>query len=429
MSPALTLAITLILALVCTSQLTHYLATYQLWTALLRISTIQHWFIVAATLAVPCLLSYELVFHLPSSLAPFTFLASLLIAACTALTLFAYTLPAYQSRAYLWLRWKAWTGPSRTGIAADLVRHVGTCHDWETLDTMAFGTRRTHPVEDYPFSSWRMRSLIAADPTDLLKARAANSDADKSMLPLASSPIKDGVFQPILPGRPASLLWGEHLGFARRCSRGIIAVPRELLGTWPTIAGIDGRGICLACGILARNKGLDPSSLICNLSAKRTLAAFEEHSVFWPRPAKTLRSLVSGEFERFFYLLGPAYIAVAPELALLLIDAPVEVAEDWLDGGMEHQDLALNNEAHALGAGPEDLDRLYRGHYAAMLVSLSAHRIGVRVRPEILVYEAVCRSEGVAPGPWAMSRGIQSRRQMEVDLLGPRVFHLVDAVV
>ena len=75
MSPALTLAISLILALVCTSQLTHYLATCKLWTALLRISTIQHQFIVAATIAVPCLLSYELALDLPSSLSPFTFLA------------------------------------------------------------------------------------------------------------------------------------------------------------------------------------------------------------------------------------------------------------------------------------------------------------------------------------------------------------------
>jgi len=31
-----------------------------------------------------------------------------------------------------------------------------------------------------------------------------------------------------------------------------------------------------------------------------------------------------------------------------------------------------------------------------MVVSLSARRIGVRVLPETLVYEAVCGSEGVA---------------------------------
>ena len=77
---------------------------------------------------------------------PFTFLASLLIAASTALTLVGYTLPAHQSWAYLSLRWKAWTEPSRSGIPADLVRHASTRHNWETLDTKASGTRH-HPVE------------------------------------------------------------------------------------------------------------------------------------------------------------------------------------------------------------------------------------------------------------------------------------------
>jgi hypothetical protein len=98
-----------------------------------------------------------------------------------------------------------------------------------------------------------------------------------------------------------------------------------------TLAGIDGWGIPLASGILARNKGLNLPTLICNLTTKKALGQFEEQSVFWPRPAKTLRSLNSREFERLFFLLGPAFVTVATELALLLTDAP---AGDWLDGNM-----------------------------------------------------------------------------------------------
>lgn len=156
---------------------------------------------------------------------------------------------------------------------------------------------------------------------------------------------------------------------------------------------------------------------------------FEQNSVFWPYPAKTLRSLFRRECRHYFSSLGDAFVTVATELALLLTDAPVGVAEDWLDARLEHQDLELNNEAYVLGAQRQELELLYRGQYAAMLVSLSAHRVGVRIRPEMLVYEAACKRVGAILGTWAMSADMETRRQRELEVLGPRVVPLIEAVV
>jgi len=343
--------------------------------------------------------------------------------------LLGYALPAHHNRGYLRLRWKAWSGPSRTGIRAELVPYIGDRRDWETLHALTEGRVVRHPVERVSALSFFSRRLIVSDITDLLVARAA-ADQEENSIWVPRSDARQGLYQPILPDEPVSLLWGEQIGFQRRCSRGIISTPKKLLSPWPELAGgVDASGLCLACGILARNKGLRPASLICNLQTKHAFGAFEQNSAFWPLPAKTLRSLFRAECERFYSDLGPAFVNVAIELALLLTDAPVEVAEDWLDAQLEHQDIELNNEAYALGASTQDLELLYRGQYAAMLVSLSAHRVGVRIRPEMLVFHAVCRSEGVTPGAWATSTDMENRRQRELAALGRKVTDLVDAVV
>jgi hypothetical protein len=124
--------------------------------------------------------------------------------------------------------------------------------------------------------------------------------------------------------------------------------------------------------------------------------------------------------------LGESYVTAATELAVLLADLD---PGEWLDSRLEHQDLAFNLEAHALGASREDLRRIYRGHYAAMLISLSGYRRGIRMRPELAVFDAVCKLES-APLPfWASSYGMNARRERELDAYGPSLERLIDSAI
>ena len=336
-----------------------------------------------------------------------------------------YSWDLLNSREYRKLRWQAWSGPSRTGIPAAFACYIGNREDWNVLES-SLGTRQSHPVEAYVKYAFPFRIGVASDPTDLLKARAAENGNPW----ITKSGKKQDVYLPTESGQSVSLLWGEFSGFRARCSRGIIAVPRGLLKVWPRLGQeVNSRAICLAHGILARNRGLEPASLVCNLEKKLSFRIFEENSAFWPRPSKTLRGLYREEFTRAFSLLGDSYVSAATELALLLADVPAPLIEDWLQGRMEHQDLELNQKAADSGASLEDLARLYRGHYAAMLVSLSLHRRGLRLRPELLVYDALCASEGVEKPAWACEPwAIQSKAE-ELTQCGSCVRSLVDAIV
>lgn len=336
-----------------------------------------------------------------------------------------YTWDLIDSRGYRKLRWQAWSGPSRTGIPSAFARYIGDKEDWEALESSS-ATRQAHPVEAYLKYASPFKTGVASDPTELLKARAAGNG--NSWIPKSGE--KQFVYRPTESDQSVSLLWGEFSGFRARCSRGIIAVPRGLLKVWPRLGeGVDSRPICLAHGILARNKGLEPASLVCNLEKKLSFRVFEENSAFWPRPSKTLRGLYREEFARIFSLLGDSYVSAATELALLLADVPAPLIEDWLRGRMEHQDLGLNQKAADSGASVQDLARLYRGHYAAMLVSLSLHRQGLRLRPELLVHDALCASERVEKPAWTREPWAIQGKAEELTQCGSCVRALVDAIV
>jgi hypothetical protein len=346
--------------------------------------------------------------------------------------LFRVTLPVMESGQYLHLRWKAWTGASRTGIGPLFSKLVGDENDWVDLNC-TIRIPPQHPVEKFtlvvPSLSRRFTvSGIVTDPTDLLRASVA---ATNGIIVTRTSKFKAGAYQPWSDDESVSLLWGEHLGFQRRCSRGIISISASLLEYRPTFAsGRDGKAICLAYGILARNKGLEPWNLVCNLGLKSSFRDFEENSAQWPRPAKTLRGVYRAEFERTFSLLGDAFVTAATELALLLADTSDELVEDWLDGMMEHQDLGLNHDVAALGASREDLARLYKGQYATMLVSLSTHKRGIRLRPELLVYDALCRVEDVGNrSRWVSATAIVNRRGQELAQLGETGQRLISAII
>lgn len=95
----------------------------------------------------------------------------------------------------------------------------------------------------------------------------------------------------------------------------------------------------------------------------------------------------------------------------------------------EHQDLEFNLEAHSLGASEEELGRIYRGHYAAMLISLSLVHKDVQIRPEITVFDAVCNFENATIPVWALSDSMNARRNAELAEYGPSLQRLIHALI
>ncbi|KAI7758950.1 hypothetical protein LZL87_009945 [Fusarium oxysporum] len=350
-------------------------------------------------------------------------LVFLLIGATYVLVLdFAYR--SFRHHRYLLLRWKAWTGQSRTGISPDMTQYIGSLEDWKFMaqNGLRFDS---HPIDRF---SGGPSTLIRQDPTDLLKARA-DTNISIPTGQMSQPRLQNGVYQPTATGVSVSLLWGENLGFQRRCSRGIISVPVHLFKTSPMLrCGLPGEAICLAFGVLSRNKGLEPRALICNLKTKNSFRQWEEAGV-WPHPAKTLRSFYYSEFEKAFSLLGDSYITAATELALLFAELDGSLIGEWLDRSFEHQDLEFNNLSHAHGASQEDLFRLYRGHYAAMLISLSLSARHRAIRLELVVFDAVCRLDDVPIPKWATSEVMESRRQAELEVYGPSVLKSISAII
>ena len=412
------------IAVVLARKVLHTLEKRNYWTLCLRLSLTYEWFLIPFYSLLLCSV-LELCWDLPQAILRHQTLWQVVASILSCCILGFYSWDLINSREYRKLRWQVWLGPSRTGIPPTFARYVGDQEDWEALES-SLATRQSHPVEAFVEYVSPFKVGVTSDPTDLLKARAA--DNDNSWIPKSGE--RQFVYGPSQLDQSVSLLWGECSGFRARCSRGIIGVPRALLKVWPRLGqGVDGRPICLAHGILARNKGLEPASLVCNLEKKLSFRTFEENSAFWPRPSKTLRGLYREEFTRTFSLLGDSYVSAATELALLLADVPAPLIEDWLRGRMEHQDLELNRKAADSGASLQDLARLYRGHYAAMLVSLSLHRRGLRLRPELLVYDALCASEGVEKSAWAREAWAAQRKADELEQCGSCVMALIDAIV
>src|SRR4051794_34174776 len=157
--------------------------------------------------------------------------------------LLRYILPTAESREFVKLRWRAWSGPSRTGIAPSFVRYLGDAEEWKSMLSSST-LSQPYPVEAYTWLASPFTSGITSDPTDILKARLkADNEAETVWIP--RSEHKSGVYAPIEPDQAVSLLWGKELGFRPRCSRGVIAVPTNLLSSQPQLKnGVDGRPLC-----------------------------------------------------------------------------------------------------------------------------------------------------------------------------------------
>lgn len=414
---------------VATYALLGYIEHRQLWTLRLKLSV---WLPGWPLLIAFCLSAFHLIWTLRGVLVwtheALTVLQFGLATAAFFIIILVYA-PLLESRAYVRLRWKAWSGPSRTGIAPHLSRYLGSEQDWRSMRASCT-VLQLHPIERFSSLGSTVRYGIVEDATTILNARyLADEQGETIWVPRSSE--KSNVYMPAEAEQPVSLLWGANLGFHPRSSRGILAVPQELLRFQPRLSnGVDGRPLCLAHAILARNKGLEPQRLVCNLEAKRSFLIFEQNSVLWPRPSKTLRSFYTAEMRRSYSGLGDSFVAAASELALLIADTTFDALADWLDGQQEHQDLKLNHQVAQMGATSEELSRLYRGQYAAMLVSLSLHRPGSRIRPELLVYRALHTSEGLSESPaWLEHARIRARLRSEELAIGDRGLRLVGAVI
>ncbi|KIK53368.1 hypothetical protein GYMLUDRAFT_179051 [Collybiopsis luxurians FD-317 M1] len=412
-APWTSIAIAILISILygATTTLISTCETEGLWTVRLRLSLYEHiWKTVIATTLAASFGSVVRSFLRGKAAES---LGLVLLYSATSLMVFRFVWPAWRNCDYYRNRWLAWAGPSRTGIAGTYVPYIGGPQDWRFLEN------NVHVMQRHPVEAWLYRrsqsELIMSDPTDLLKAAHAAARQTTEFKPSASFiPLSMNETTSSLIGRgSASLLWGSKLGFRPRVSRGILSAPYRLLTANPRTADDhDGRALCIAHGILARNKGLNPSSFILQLDKKQ----LEENSVQWPRPSKVLRSYYAKEMQDMYSGLGDSYVECATELALILADTHPTVIRDWLEANLEHQDIGLNRRAAELGASDDDLQILYRLSYAAMLVSLSSHACGHRLRPEMTIFHAYVTHVEARPSglpTWAIGKEMQSRLEQE----------------
>jgi hypothetical protein len=158
-------------------RIANYAERQQWWTLRLRLSLWQPYVLASWILRVSITIAFAL-YDLRSAILldlsdPATLsnvLVGLVIGAVFIMSI-DLALRAFETRHYLRLRWKAWTGPSRTGISPAMVGYIGNLEDWATLLAWA-GNIQQHPVERFAGSCLGKSNGIVEDPTDLLRIRA-----------------------------------------------------------------------------------------------------------------------------------------------------------------------------------------------------------------------------------------------------------------
>ncbi|KAL1615020.1 hypothetical protein SLS56_011959 [Neofusicoccum ribis] len=366
-----------------------------LWTFRFRLARYEHiwWTVVSSILTV----SFVLII--------LTFLAGntqdslgvLALSTATTIAIVRYAVPAWRNRDFIENRWLAWTGPSRTSIKASYRALCGDAAQWARL-SRELPERKilSAPSDDWGLSLFPPPGL-KEDPTALLD-KFADQDLPKYVAPDPHHRCvyDDGTTTASANGN-LSLQWGEAQGFRRRVSRAIHAMPKGLLSSRPlTVDEYNGEGLTLAFGILGRNKGLRPHTLVFDASdawkTRRGIAradphtrvqhALESGSAWAPRPSKVMRSYYAHAVEGQFGTLPDAFRDAATELALVLLDAPPRPLRVWLGRGLEQQDVDVNlwmsgrtgggaGGGAASRATPEQLNALYRASYASMVLSLN----------------------------------------------------------
>lgn len=398
------------------------------WTFRFRLALYEYWWWTVVSALLMCsLLMNALSFASGTGGEPISVLA---LSATAFIAIVQYMIPAWQDRHYTRCRWLAWTGDSRTVIPRSQAGFCGNAENWNRLiesNKAALSELQPTPSDAY---GWHVLPAagIPWDPADVLNAIGPNGP-----LKLSDGDYHTGLYDNgnEEDGR-ASLKWGGEQHFRRRVSRAVSSMPLGLLKSSPITAdGYDGKGLTLAMGILGRNKGLDPRSLVCHMS-REISTQLEVLSTWAPRPAKVLRSFYSKTLDQQYSGLGPGFVAAAVELALLLSDMPYWAIEKWLEDGLEHQSLATNQflAGDVLKGVPADerksvLVAHYESSYVSMIISLNnmdrrmkhkRERGNVINRPDILCTGLLLKVKDPdsSEPSWWKREDVRERRAKEV---------------
>ncbi|KAF8233844.1 hypothetical protein L208DRAFT_1395035 [Tricholoma matsutake] len=387
----------------------------EMWTFRFRIARYEYlwWTVISSMLSVSFILIVVSFLSGNSS----DSLGVLVLSTTTSIAIVRYTIPAWRNKPYVKTRWLSWTGVSRTAIKVAFGTVVGDADWWRQLAARAppASRRIVLPSDEW---GWAINPPpgVSADPTALLTQSLLDDNKEASELPLASCIYDDGYHH---AGGAVSLLWGPDIGFRPRLSRAINSVPRSLTDSRPiTNGGYKGEGLCLAMGILGRNKGLRPFLLVFDHKDTRKkqrgivfksdmsiTAHLENTSIWYPRPSKVLRSYYEKEIVEQFGGLGDDYVGAATELAVLLLDCSPSAVVKWLSLGLDQQSLEVNmrmsgrhSRQHDTVATPAQLQTLYRASYTSMILSLNYFTSdppdGNFVRPDLICFALLWLAEG-----------------------------------
>lgn len=353
-----------------------------MWTFRFRISRLEHWWWIAVSVMLSTSFGLIVISFLSGNNSDS--LGVLTLSTATAVAIVRYAIPAWRNRTFIEVRWLAWTGSSRTGIRSGDEAFCGGRMDWRYMRRLA----RREETMPTPSDEWgwavRPPNAISEDPTSLLQRLDKKQDT-RTFATDDQRVYDDGY---VAQAGQVSLLWGEAEGFRRRVSRAISSMPAPLLTSFPsTYDGFNGRGLCLAMGILGRNKGLKPKALVFDIHNRRKDLAslpetgtveplkdmtseLERTSVWFPRPNKVMRSFYHKVMDEQYSGLGPEFVGVAVELALILLDCPPEATIRWLHYGLEQQSIELNRLMSKV-ASEAQLQTLYRASYTSMILSIN----------------------------------------------------------
>ena len=394
------------------------------WTFRFRLAKIEHWWwTVVSALLLMSLVLITLSFLSGNNNEAISILA---LSTATFLTIVQYMIPSWRARRFIENRWLAWTGSSRTSIPASKAAFCGSKSQWERLaKEVHLSNIKQTPSDWYGWRLWPAKGLHH-DPTDILR----NVNADQSIL--LSPDDENRLRYTYQPGyddpHDVSLLWGEEQGFRRRVSRATSSMPSGLLQSRPfTVDGYAGDGLCLAMGILGRNKGLNPGNLVFNTS-KEVATGMENLGTWTPRPSKVLRSYYSKALEGQYGRIGAAYVGAATELALLMMDVPPAATSAWLRTGMEHQSIRWNRELACVASQNRNVELLahYESSYVSMIISLnymdgrmettSADERLVS-RPDIICTGLLLKARGQPEPLWWNNSSLADARKVQIDAL------------